>query len=112
MNIKQKARDMFDEKFAQISHVHRGETVIMDTTGTKFQVHLDNNGKVTEIGGLECIKDFIDQIIDMAIAERDKDTESKLDEVWGILCDMDTNIKSEKEYAKDIINLIIPHQDR
>lgn len=50
MNIKQKAREMFDEKFAQISHVHRGETVIMDTTGTKF-------------------KDFIDQIIDMAVEE-------------------------------------------
>lgn len=92
MNIKQKAREMFDEKF-----------------GVGF---LYENTPINKNKSAKKIKSFIDQIIDMAIAERDKDTESKLDEVWGILCDMDTNIKSEKEYAKDIINLIIHHQDR
>ncbi len=48
----------FDQKFSKISHMHRGECVITDSTGTKFQAH-EENGKVTEVGGLESIKDFI-----------------------------------------------------
>ncbi len=48
----------FDEKFAKISHLNRGEFVITDSTGSSFQAHTEN-GKVTEIGGLESVKDFI-----------------------------------------------------
>ncbi len=36
-----------------------------------------------------------------------EEIESKKDNVWGILCEMDTNIKSEKEYASDIVDEIL-----
>lgn len=42
----------------------------------------------------------------LAVSKERERVASKIDEVWSLLCQMDTNIKSEKEYAKDIINLI------
>lgn len=56
----------FEEKFAQIIHLHRGECVITDVTGTKFEAHTDDYGKVTEIGGLKSIKDFLKQALKQA----------------------------------------------
>lgn len=47
-----------------------------------------------------------DSLIDLAVSKEQERVTSKTDEVWDLLCQMDTNIKSEKEYAKDIINLI------
>lgn len=107
-DIKQKAREMFDEKFDICNNPDHGFIDALSFhdigrlgcpgCGGKF-----DNPKLFTPSEL---KNFIDQIIDLATAERDKNIESKLDEVWGILCEMDTNIKSEKEYAKEIINLI------
>ena len=51
--------EMFDKKFSKINHIHHGECAITDITGTKFEAHTDENGLVTEIGGLESIKDFL-----------------------------------------------------
>jgi len=52
------------------------------------------------------IEDFWLEKIDLAVSKERERVTSKTDEVWDLLCQMDTNIKSEKEYAKDIINLI------
>ena len=52
--------ERFDKKFAKISNLNRGEFVITDLSGSSFQAHTEN-GKVTQIGGLESIKDFIAQ---------------------------------------------------
>lgn len=46
------------------------------------------------------------RMIDLALAERDREVVEKRDAIWNILCGMNTNIKSEKEYADEIINLI------
>lgn len=51
-------------------------------------------------------KAFIQSEIDLALAERNREVMEKRDAIWNILCGMDTNIKSEKEYADEIINLI------
>ena len=52
------------------------------------------------------VRNFIQSEIDLAVSKERERVASKIDEVWDLLCQMDTNIKSEKEYAKDIINLI------
>lgn len=38
-------------------------------------------------------------------AERER-VKAKRDDIWDILCQMDTNIKPELDYADEIINLI------
>jgi hypothetical protein len=48
----------FDQKFAKITHLGKEEFAITDVTGTKWQAHTEN-GLVTQVGGLESIKDFI-----------------------------------------------------
>jgi hypothetical protein len=62
----------FDEKFARINHFHRGECVITDVTGSKFEAHTEN-GVVTEVGGLKSIKDFIRTLLTSAVAERERE---------------------------------------
>lgn len=61
-------KEKFDEKFAKMAHIHRGECVITDVSGKQFQAHVEE-GKVTEIGGLESVKDFIDSLLASQLAE-------------------------------------------
>lgn len=55
-------RAEFDKKFGRISEINRGEFVISDVSGSKFEAHTDDTGKVTSIGGFDSIKDFISQV--------------------------------------------------
>jgi YD repeat-containing protein len=59
----------FEYKFAKISHIHRGECVITDASGTVFQAHANDAGVVTEVGGLESIKDHYRATL-TAVAEK------------------------------------------
>lgn len=52
------------------------------------------------------VEGVIDRITDRAIQEERQRIVKKRDDIWSILCEMDTNIKSEKEYANELINLI------
>jgi len=87
--IKKQARDMFD---AQVT-----PNISLNDPFQKMY---------TKLHLVPFIKNFIDSIIDLAVSKEQERVTSKTDEVWDLLCQMDTNIKSEKEYAKDIINLI------
>ena len=49
----------FHEKFAKISEISRGEYVISDITGSKFQAVVDDTGKVIDAGSLSAIKSHI-----------------------------------------------------
>lgn len=69
MTTKENILKEFDEKFARINHLHRGECAITDITGTKFEAHTDENGLVTQIGGLESVKDFLSTSIDKLLEE-------------------------------------------
>lgn len=63
--------------------------------------------EVTDYSKVEgMIADWWLEKIDLALANRNKEIVEKRDDIWSILCEMDTNIKSEKEYANEIINLI------
>lgn len=66
MNTKEQWEEEFDKKFAIINHIHRGECAITDITGTIFQAHTDDNGLITQIGGLESIKNFIRETMEQA----------------------------------------------
>ena len=66
-NIKQKAREMFDEKFGEIQKYHEAYWGEWDSDGYSRAYP----SKITD--ETQNIKNFIDQIIDLAIAERDKD---------------------------------------
>ena len=66
------------------------------------------NGTFAKKTGIQFypLLDFIQAEINLAVSKERERVASKTDEVWELLCQMDTNVKSEKEYAKDIINLI------
>ena len=85
-DLQNKISKQFDEKFARINHIHRGECVITDITGSKFEAHTDDKGVVTQVGGLESVKDFLftipNQVIEAiiekikAIPDTDPDVQS------------------------------------
>lgn len=74
-DIKQKAREMFDEKFELESQgcSECGGFELIDKTEIRFP-----RGKYYCEYDLDKIKSFIDQIIDLAIAERDKEWKHQL----------------------------------
>ena len=86
-NIKQRARDMFDKKFSQAYSSYDA------IEGYEENITSD-------------IKDFIDQIIDLTIAERDRDIVEMINEL------VTKNTKGNpfptiaESVSKDIINLI------
>lgn len=86
--IKKQARDEFDG--------------FLKETFPEFAPHLID----TDENAGERFRETLDSIINLAVSKEQERVTSKTDEVWDLLCQMDTNIKSEKEYAKDIINLI------
>lgn len=93
MEIKQKAREMFDEKFELESQgcSECGGFELIDKTEIRFprgEYHCEYD--------LDKIKSFMDQIIDLAIARRDKEWKYQLDSMLDL---------SVKELA-DTINYI------
>lgn len=107
--------ERFDKKFANIYHIHRGECAITDITGTKFEAHTDENGLVTQVGGLESIKDFIQSEIDLAVAEdRKRIVEGIEDKKRLVFIDTSNPRNREKMWAdngynealRDILSLI------
>jgi len=105
--IKKKMREDFRSRFGRfyvsIDSKTKAIRIVDIENGTKVN---GEDGSLIECVASNDIEKFIDSIIDLAVSKERERVTSKTDEVWDLLCQMDTNIKSEKEYAKDIINLI------
>lgn len=91
----------FDKKFARINHIDRGQCAITDITGSKFEAHTEN-GLVTEVGGLESIKDFIKQ----TLAKREQEIVEKITKWKDNLDGNYEFVGVEEETVDTIINLI------
>lgn len=91
-DIKQKAREMFDEKFPII------QTIGIDEASGTFAVESDKQE----------VANFIDQMIDLAIAERDKEIINAILRKRSCRSHEpeNCNVCAGRQEALDIINLI------
>ena len=71
------------------------------------ELRLEDKTSFEEIPAVIQLENFINQEISDLKKSIREEIESKKDNVWGIICEMDTNIKSEKEYASDIVDEIL-----
>ena len=97
----------FREKFARIGEINRGQFVITDITGSKIEAHTEN-GIVTEVGGLNSIKDFHSQTIKGLISKIIEEVERKIHSSRPIPTEIESDTaKCVKEIHKILAQTVI-----